>query len=556
MKKKLVAMMLVVAVTALSLLGCGNEKKNNASSEEVVSQEESKSNEESAEESSSETETDEPLPYDHFAGTELKIAIMKLTNDTAEDRNQKYCMQKMEELTGIHINWIEVDQATATEKLGVMLSEKEQPDAYIGLFSNDDVVLNKDMLYDLTEDGLLDKYGNHIKDNLDACVEYGIPVYDMLTLSDGSIRSLPTNNAVSKTSDANGLMLINEDWLAQAGMEIPTTEEEFYNALVFFRDHDMNGNGDDSDEIPLGFRGNIQDYLGAYGIAGVNGGSWYWQIEDGKIVGNADKEEYRHALEFLHTLYEEGLLDKEGFTQTSEQYNSKIAEGKYGVYSGAWWTTNEGETLFVPYEGIEGVEPRKSGTKGYFFGNLSGFVVTKDCSNVEALLHWWNCAHQDKYFTYYFFDGEEDVSWYRDADGNICPGNAEAPTKAMKEDVKFDVTAYKNYHTMGNNNAPLRQPQWFYNTSWKAQQNDMIYPYLASMADGTAIMPKLVDPAAVEERTFIAINLEDPILNKFQTDAVINGITDESWNAYLKDLEAYGYYDLLDWWQGYYDGEY
>lgn len=51
--------------------------------------------------------------------------------------------------------------------------------------------------------------------------------------------------------ESNGIQFINKAWLDQLGLEVPTTTEELYELLCAFRDNDMNGNGDTTDEIPL-----------------------------------------------------------------------------------------------------------------------------------------------------------------------------------------------------------------------------------------------------------------------------------------------------------------
>lgn len=37
-------------------------------------------------------------------------------------------------------------------------------------------------------------------------------------------------------------------------------------------------------------------------------------------------------------------------------------------------------------------------------------------------------------------------------------------------------------------------------------------------------------------------------------NSVLYGVTDESWESYLTDLETYGYYDWIEWYQKYVDG--
>ena len=57
----------------------------------------------------------------------------------------------------------------------------------------------------------------------------------------------------------------------------------------------------------------------------------------------------------------------------------------------------------------------------------------------------------------------------------------------------------------------------------------------------------------MEERTFLETDLI-PMMDNFAATAIADGVTDESWNQYLKDLEAYGYYDWLQWYQDFADG--
>ena len=50
-------------------------------------------------------------------------------------------------------------------------------------------------------------------------------------------------------------LYVNHDWLEkycqETGKEAPVTTQEFEDMLIYWRDNDMNGNGDPSDEIPM-----------------------------------------------------------------------------------------------------------------------------------------------------------------------------------------------------------------------------------------------------------------------------------------------------------------
>ena len=61
--------------------------------------------------------------------------------------------------------------------------------------------------------------------------------------------------------------------------------------------------------------------------------------------------------------------------------------------------------------------------------------------------------------------------------------------------------------------------------------------------------------ANVDDRDFGTEGLITYI-NEFTADAIINGVTDESWNQHLAQLETYNYGYYLEWYQDYLDGNF
>ena len=108
------------------------------------------------------------------------------------------------------------------------------------------------------------------------------------------------------------LMWINRTWLGRLGMKVPTTADELTEVLRAFKTRDPNGR-DGADEIPLAFIGMWElRFLGhAFGIIDND---YYMAVEDGKVVSHLDSEQNRAFLSWLHTLWEEGLLDQNGFS--------------------------------------------------------------------------------------------------------------------------------------------------------------------------------------------------------------------------------------------------
>lgn len=153
-----------------------------------------------------------------------------------------------EEATGIHINWIELDEAVASSQVDTLLVSGELPDAMMGLISPATSYANSELFYDLSEEGLLETWAPDIYNDY---VNGGQDILSMITTPDGNIFNLAGNMGSSYSDDFGIMWLINVKWLNQLGMDIPTNAEEFYQVLCAFRDNDMDGDGDSTNEIPI-----------------------------------------------------------------------------------------------------------------------------------------------------------------------------------------------------------------------------------------------------------------------------------------------------------------
>ena len=102
------------------------------------------------------------------------------------------------------------------------------------------------------------------------------------------------------------------------------------------------------------------------------------------------QDNYKEFLKYMNKLFAEGLLDKEFFTQTADQFNAKDAQSLYG--SMAAWNTANGrpeEEQLQQYEGFEPMTSSVSSTKMWPGNNVSFssiLAVTKNCENVDRVL--------------------------------------------------------------------------------------------------------------------------------------------------------------------------
>ena len=107
----------------------------------------------------------------------------------------------------------------------------------------------------------------------------------------------------------NIVMQIRQDWLEDVGLDTPTTAEEFKAALMAFQAEDVNGNGTADEVIShdfSGFGGAISEWFGlVYGMTNFS-------MVDGApqpFTSPWHQEGARPYFEYLHDLYNEGLLD-------------------------------------------------------------------------------------------------------------------------------------------------------------------------------------------------------------------------------------------------------
>lgn len=530
--KKILALVLCLALSVSLFAGCGGGGGNEETKGTLPNVVEG-----------------EKLAADAFAGTTLKVAVLRKAEDASTDHNEKEGMKLVAEATGIDVEWIYVDPAASADKLANMLMGDDQPDVYLGFFATDENTLasNLDLFYDLSEEGLLETYAPDIYEQFNA----NPLCWTVSTWGDGAIYGLPTGSYGNGTANggAASFLAINQEWLDKAGKKVPTTADELYDVLKYFKNNDMDGDGDPTNEIPMTFangysQADLMMYASAFGIAG----NYTWQahdhyknIKDDKVVSTMDTENYRAFLEFFHKLYSEGLLDVEGFSQTSDQYQAKRKAKTCGVVSTYATMLDEGYTPFV-YQGMKGVTPMISGLVGRFGGLRSNFCITADSLNVEAALHWWNYMHTDSKLKHIIQTGSD--YFIQDGDKFIAnPDYQETGKSAYTEGLSnFGplLMPEECYTVVVENLTPANQERFNYLEDLYAKKPETFN------VEGFPLTYTDID--VMEERASIELELYN-YLGSFTATSISDGLSDAQWNAHLKALETYRYYDWLDSWQ-------
>ncbi len=235
----------------------------------------------------------------------------------------------MEEATNVHVDLQIAPYQVQTERLAVVLSTGDYAEVIAGwLLGRKDILeLGMGEGTFLPLEDLIKEYAPNIEAILN------LPgIRESMTLPDGHIYTFPYALSAPMVAFKP---YINQQWLENVGMAVPTTVEEFKAVLIAFRDQDANGNGDPNDEIP--FSGdpvnlNLGKYAGWFGVDAYGGGDYpYFAMVDGKMEFAANKPEYKAFIEYFADLYKEKLIDPELFTQDSPTWKAKAAQDLYGV---------------------------------------------------------------------------------------------------------------------------------------------------------------------------------------------------------------------------------
>lgn len=220
-------------------------------------------------------------------------------------------------------------------------------------------------------------------------------VMKYITSYDGNIYGVFGFNDTQNNQYSGARININRKWLAQLGLPIPSTTEDFKETLIAFRDNDMNGNGDATDEIPLtGYKdsvGNLRKFLMTPFVYTQDN---YWTNTDGVIGVSFNTDEWREGLRYAADLYKEGLIDQQHFTQ--DQSSLTVVNSQEPVVVGAYTrisTSNMAadDLKRYDYDRIEQLTNSATGeTRTSVQPALPGIraLITKTCEYPEAAYMW------------------------------------------------------------------------------------------------------------------------------------------------------------------------
>ncbi len=491
-------------------------------------------------------------------GEELSILVVKHPLTRAMD--EMGWVKELEKAAEVSIEWEEVT-ADWDQKKSTMLAAGDAPDLIIGVnaITDSDLATFRTLFEDLSDD--MDALPNvqSMFDEVDGAEA-------MATQADGALYALPSWKEF--WPQAITRQYINQQWLDNLGLEMPTNWDELFDVLVAFEEQDANGNGDPDDEIPFDWApvvttgyGYFQPtaLLGSTGLPITGGGGTGYFVEDGEVGNFLADERWKQVLTFLNRAWAAGLVNENAITQDYSAYQSVArGSGDTAAVGFSWgWTASDrfGAQLAPQYTSIAPV-PADEGqdapvTWSYDFENLTAnhVVVSAQTENKDAALRVVNEFYdQDTSVQVLFGDFGTNVDKVDEttfevlppADGTSDPSTwkwtsslADFGPLWIREDL--DLTLPSDLAEAVEQSAPLEEA-----VANVDVDEDVLPPYLKM---------------STEDLSAIALN-DSAILNITQTkfaEFVTQGGIEESWDEYVSQLEASGLEQNVELYQKYYD---
>ncbi|NLJ64380.1 MAG: extracellular solute-binding protein [Christensenellaceae bacterium] len=487
-------------------------------------------------------------------------------------------VKRWEEETGVRFDWQPIPLDGSTEKISLILAGGEElpdifwnfgdgrSDATVITYLDQDVFLPTEDLIKAFCPTLVDIFNDNEKYLLEA------------TAPNGHMYGFPYIEEMYGLVLTPGPFLINKAWLDKLGLEVPTTVDEFTNALKAFRDaEDLNGNGID-DEIPMATIFGSEDtfgsydafyrFTGAFGEAdsycGGNRFADHMRLIDGKVTYTALDRGFGDTAMYFHELYKEGLLNKDAFdVDAGTNYlNRELAQdialvGAFGVWTDMEIINNDVRREYIPVPKLKG----EKGTFGFVLNysemqDACNTAITTDCEFPEIIAAFVEYLISDPALSVQSNWGAVGYNYYLADDGVLRFDLDE------KGDI-IPVEPYTSFGTMRVNTTTCRGSMIVLNEYYDTVAE---YTYDAkTLLEGQHVngkkedletydtLPKIM--LTTSEQSAVA-RIYDALANtvdRYVVHWVLNGDVEETWDTYISEMQSAGveqivsiYQDAID----------
>lgn len=263
----------------------------------------------------------------HAATAPIPVTFFATPDPDIINLNTNWYTKYVEHKYNLKITWSLVPSTDQTTKENVLLGSGDYPEVfYGGSFTTAQVYKYAKQGIFVPLESYFQKYAPHLWH--DILTAPGLK--QALTAPDGHIYGFPTYN-VCIHCYFSAKYWMNVQALHKYGLQMPTTTAQFEHVLQVFKQHGLipltgaATNAWHGDPVTFLMNSFIYDDGGP-----ANGGSYFY-IDNGKIAFAPVQPAWKAGLEYLHTLYSQGLIDPGAFSQDNAVLQKQAANGTVGV---------------------------------------------------------------------------------------------------------------------------------------------------------------------------------------------------------------------------------
>jgi len=549
MRKRLITLLLTISMVTTIFAGCGK----NETAESTSKGTETKVTSESTAVSES-TEVVEEIPnfnpegypvVDEEITLKVLISIQDSRVDALAEISEMPGIQMLTEKTGIKTEWEIIRASEWDTKINLIMATGEYPDVIIGTFDVESYGVAQGVIIPI--DDLVEKYAPNVTER--AAME-SYDVLQRMRATDGKLYAFPNLMAENNQTYAN--LAINQSWLDNLKLEVPTDVESLTEVLRAIKAGDANGNGDTTDEIPMSLVVNtattpyhVSQVMGLFGLP-LHPKHWIYIDNNKQVQFAPNQEAFREAMEWLHTCYDEGLLDIESLSQDANTVGTKLKTGKIG-FAPIWRlvgnftekSMEEQYALWIPEEAVMHKTTEYAANK---------IFITSANEYPEATVRWLDTwLEKEIMFTLYYDEQNQEkdptkYGWYYDENGMINTNSLPkdlAERRFLSNDGMFFAPAnwYFGIRALPNSTIQKAEFSAAYKEAGIMQKYSNTYLDLAPLTNDQLTSANLIKTdAATAVAEAMALFIKD-------------GVTDKTWNEFQNNLKSIGVDDYVKMYQ-------
>ncbi|MBD2861564.1 extracellular solute-binding protein [Paenibacillus oceani] len=484
---------------------------------------------------------------------ELKAVVKKFANHG--DFNKMEALKKLEARTNIALKWEQIPGEVFNEKKHYLFTSGQLPDLFFAGLGSIDVVQYGSQGLLIPLERLIDQYAPNIRSVFSAYPE----LKKAVTAPDGHIYSLPFLEANDYMQYRNHLM-INKVWLDKLGLKVPETTDEFHEVLRQFKNSDPNGNGK-PDEIPFAsmftqVSNNYRALFNSFGVLNPDGNRM--AVIGGQVRFEPVQPEYKEAVKYIRSLYTEGLMDEEAFTQDLKQYMAKggAKEVLYGAFTaflgdielGSMDRLTREYVAVPPLKGPGGAQSwRRQDNR--IVPNM--FSITSSNKHPEATMRLIDAMNEET-TAFELWKGPVGSHLSRTADGKIVQNPL--PADESNLGVWIGKAAPLNYVPLLLTEEMLGSFVPDEASKLRNRTYELYKPYIVK---DELTYPQMIYYTTEQTNRLKVLDADiTSYLNKMESRWIVEGGIDQEWESYLAELKMMGLDEKIEIHQQVYDAVY